>query len=321
MDINTKKIKKNAFRVTKVRGKTASRIRIPGGHITADSLIAIAEIAQNYGNGTIHITNRQGVEVPGIDFADMENVNAKLQPIIDAFQINQEAEGQGYPAAGTRNIIGCIGNRVCPYACYDTTNFVEKMEHLIYPNNLHFKVAFTGCSNDCAKVRMHDFGIIGMTEPEYDKNRCVSCEACVKACNAKSVGALSVVNHKIVRDEKKCIGCGVCVINCPTRAWTRSKEKYYRLTLFGRSGKKNPRLAEDFIKWADEESILKIVKNTYAYVEEYIDKNAPEGKEHIGYIVDRTGMEAYKKWALKEVSLSEKAEIEQALYWKGKRYD
>lgn len=321
MDINTKKIKKNAFRVTKVRGKTASRIRIPGGHITADSLITIAEIAQNYGNGTIHITNRQGVEVPGIDFADMENVNAKLQPIIDAFQINQEAEGQGYPAAGTRNIIGCIGNRVCPYACYDTTNFVEKMEHLIYPNNLHFKVAFTGCFNDCAKVRMHDFGIIGMTEPEYDKNRCVSCEACVKACNAKSVGALSVVNHKIVRDEKKCVGCGVCVINCPTRAWTRSKEKYYRLTLFGRSGKKNPRLAEDFIKWADEESILKIVKNTYAYVGEYIDKNAPEGKEHIGYIVDRTGMEAYKKWALKEVSLSEKAEIEQALYWKGKRYD
>ena len=31
MDINTKKLKKNAFRVSKVRGLTASRVRVPGG--------------------------------------------------------------------------------------------------------------------------------------------------------------------------------------------------------------------------------------------------------------------------------------------------
>ena len=30
MDINTKILKKNAFRVTKERGMTASRIRVPG---------------------------------------------------------------------------------------------------------------------------------------------------------------------------------------------------------------------------------------------------------------------------------------------------
>ena len=30
MDINTKKLKKNAFRVTKKRGYTASRVRVPG---------------------------------------------------------------------------------------------------------------------------------------------------------------------------------------------------------------------------------------------------------------------------------------------------
>ena len=38
MDLNTKKIKKNAFRVTKVRGLTASRIRVPGGHMDAELL-------------------------------------------------------------------------------------------------------------------------------------------------------------------------------------------------------------------------------------------------------------------------------------------
>ena len=52
----------------------------------------------------------------------------------------------------------------------------------------------------------------------------------------------------------------------------------------GRTGKKNPRLGEDFIIWADEESIIKIILNTYDYVKEYIDLDATGGKEHIGYI-------------------------------------
>ena len=33
LDINVKKLKKNAFRITKERGLTASRIRVPGGHL------------------------------------------------------------------------------------------------------------------------------------------------------------------------------------------------------------------------------------------------------------------------------------------------
>jgi anaerobic sulfite reductase subunit C len=70
-------------------------------------------------------------------------------------------------------------------------------------------------------------------------------------------------------------------------AWTRSKEKYYRLVLMGRTGKRNPRMAEDFVKWIDEDSIIKIILNTYDYVKQYIDLSAPGGKEHIGYIIDR----------------------------------
>lgn len=33
LDINIKKLKKNAYRVSKVRGETASRVRVPGGEI------------------------------------------------------------------------------------------------------------------------------------------------------------------------------------------------------------------------------------------------------------------------------------------------
>lgn len=298
LDINIGKLKKNAFRYSKVRGETASRIRIPGGVIDAASLGKVVEIAEKYGNGVIDITNRQGIEIPGIKLTDMDAVNKEIQGIIEALEINQKEPGMGYPSSGTRNIQACPGSRLCPFGCYDTTAFAQKMEKLVYPNDRHVKIAFTGCSNDCGKVRMADFGIIGMTEPQYDPNRCVGCEQCINFCRRRSVGALSLVNGKVVRDTAKCIGCGVCVAYCPTRAWTRSKEHYFRLVLLGRTGKRNPRLAEDFIKWCDEESILKIVKNSYAYIEEYIDPNAVEHKEHIGYIVDRTGFEEFFKYIM-----------------------
>lgn len=321
LDVNTKKLKKNAFRVSKKRGIGASRIRVPGGYLKAEILGMVQEIAEKYGNGIVHLTTRQGFEIEGIRFEDMDAINEMLQPIIEMLDINQEIPGTGYPASGTRNITACIGNNVCPFANYNTAEFAKRIEKAIFPNDLHFKVALTGCSNDCAKVRMHDFGIIGMTMPQYDAQKCVSCEACIKGCKSLSVDALHMENYKIVRNTEKCIGCGVCVTKCPTRAWTRSKKKYYKLTLMGRTGKKNPRLGKDFLIWTDEDTIIKIILNTYKFVKEYISKDAPGGKEHIGYIIDRVGFDEYKKWALEGVELLPETIINERLYWDGIHYD
>jgi anaerobic sulfite reductase subunit C len=319
-DLNTRKVMKNAYRITKNKYMTSLRVRVPGGLVDSESLSVVSKISTEYGDGRIHLTTRQGFEILGIKMEDMEEVNKLIQPVIDKMDINQAERGTGYPAAGTRNIAACVGNKACPKAQYDTTEFAKRIEKAVFPNDLHFKVALTGCPNDCIKARMNDFGIIGIALPVYDMDRCVNCGACVKKCKKVSVGALKTENNKVVRNEETCIGCGECILNCPTSAWTRSENKYYRLVIMGRTGKKNPRLAEDWLKWVDEENIIKIILNTYKYVKEYIAKDAPNGKEHIGYIIDRTGFMEFKKYALKDVKFTEITHMNDNIYWSGIKY-
>lgn len=137
LDINTKKLKKNAFRVSKQRGIGASRIRVPGGYLNAEVLGMVQEIAQTYGNGYVHLTTRQGFEIEGIRYEDMDEINEKLQPVIELLEINQTDPNTGYPASGTRNISACIGNNVCPFANYNTAELAKRIEKEVFPNDLH----------------------------------------------------------------------------------------------------------------------------------------------------------------------------------------
>lgn len=318
-DINRKKVTKNAYRITKRRNFSALRVRVPGGHITAEQIGLIAEIAARYGDGTMHITTRQGFEIPNIPFARLDEVNAALKPILSAFQVangvsisNLEA---GYPAAGMRNISACIGNRVCPFANTDTTALAEKLEGEMFPNDFHVKIAITGCPNDCIKAHMQDFGIIAICEPQYDYDACIGCEACEKACKRKVTGALKMVNGKVVRDERRCIGCGECVLACPTGAWTRNPQKFYRLLIMGRTGKRNPRLAVPFLNWVTEDVVVQVIKNTIPYIDRHILRCLP--KEHIGYIVDRTGYDVYRREVLEGIKLNPEAKIARTMQWPG----
>ncbi|MFV0379737.1 MAG: sulfite reductase subunit C [Anaerorhabdus sp.] len=318
MDINRKKVTKNAYRITKTRGKTALRIRVPGGYLEAKYFSLIQSIAQEYGDGTIHITTRQGFEIPFIDFDKMDEINKKIKPLIEALDLDVIVTDEGYPAAGTRNISACVGDKVCPFANDNTTRIAKRIEKNVFPHDFHFKIAVTGCPNDCIKAHMQDFGIICTTEPNYDVSRCISCEACVKNCKKRVTGALSVNEFNIERDTEKCIGCGECILKCPTGAWTRSEKPYYRMVIMGRTGKRNPRIAMPFMKWASEDVIVEVIKKTYEFVDRYIDRSL--AKEHIGYIIDRVGYQTFKQEVLDGISLNKEIQIAENIQWNGYHY-
>ncbi len=322
MSVNTKKVMKNAWRITKDRKLTCLRLRVPGGHLPVKFLSLVQEIAETYGSGTVHITTRQGFEVPGIPFDKMEEVNAKIAPLIEELEllhgVTVDNPASGYPAAGTRNVSACIGNKVCPNAVFDTTSLAYDVERTIYPNDPHVKIAITGCPNDCIKAHMQDIGIIGQVIPLYNASRCISCGACVKNCQKVSVGALTKENYKVKRDANRCIGCGECVLKCPTGAWTRGEQRY-RIVIMGRTGKKNPRIARTFLEWVDRNTVLKVCSNLYVYIDKYIDRSLP--KEHVGYIVDRTGFKVFKEEVLQGITLPTDAKTANYIDFGGYKYD
>ena len=307
---NTKKIVKNAFRISKVRGESAIRLRIPGGDLDARHLEAIKKLSEKFGNGTVHLSIRQGFEIPGIKLSQLDEIKRFMAEMISDIEKDSnvilESPEEGYPSAGTRNISACIGDRVCRFANCDAPLLARKIEELIYPNDYHLKVAVTACPNDCIKAHMQDIGIISGIVPDYDSERCILCEACIDNCRLRVTNALRLENYKIVRDEKYCIKCGECILKCPMGAFSRG-ESLYRIVVGGRTGKKNPRLANTFIEDASEEVVLAVCKKMYSFIHRNIDSKLP--KEHLGYIIDRVGFEAFSREVTEGIAMNSEAKV------------
>ena len=71
-------LKKGGFMRQKQKGYFSLRLAVVGGNLTAENIRTIAEVAEKYGHGYVHMTSRQGVEIPFIHFDQIEEVRAEL---------------------------------------------------------------------------------------------------------------------------------------------------------------------------------------------------------------------------------------------------
>ena len=71
-------LKKGGFMRQKQKNCFSLRLKVVGGHLDAKQLATIAEVAEKYGNGYVHLTSRQGVEIPFIKLDEIEEVKEAL---------------------------------------------------------------------------------------------------------------------------------------------------------------------------------------------------------------------------------------------------
>ena len=71
-------LKKGGFMRQKQKNNFSLRLQVVGGTLTAENLKIIAEVAEKYGDGHVHLTSRQGVEIPFIKLDDIDEVKEEL---------------------------------------------------------------------------------------------------------------------------------------------------------------------------------------------------------------------------------------------------
>lgn len=130
------------------------RIQVVGGHLESAQLSALAAISEKYGQGQVHLTTRQGVEIPGVHQRNLE-------------ALRRDLAGAGLrPAPGgnrVRGIVACPGGH-CRCGLIDPQALAKKLgEYLGSRDGLphKFKISITGCPNSCAKPQENDLGIMG----------------------------------------------------------------------------------------------------------------------------------------------------------------
>ena len=202
-------LKAGGFMKQVQKGKGSLRLAVVGGNLNATQLAKVAEVAEKYGHGYVHMTSRQGIEIPFIDVNDLAQVKEEL------------AEGgvkTGVCGPRVRTITACQGSEICPSGCIDTYTLAKELDARYFGRELphKFKFGVTGCQNNCLKTEENDVGIKGGMTVEYKEDACISCGVCVKACRE---GALSMKDGKVEIDSTKCNNCARCVKSCPADAW------------------------------------------------------------------------------------------------------
>lgn len=255
----------------------AMRLRLPGGRVSADQLSKLAEVAKKYGRGGVHLTARQGVEIPWIEFGKIEAARREL-----------DSAGLSLGACGPRFrvVTACPGSEVCKHGLVDSQSLARKIDMRFGGQLLphKFKVAVSGCPNSCSKPMENDIGFCGIVHPEFDAGKCTGCSLCAEICKERAI-AMSDGLPAIVGE--RCALCGDCIAICPNSSWKAGKIGYAAF-VGGKMGR-HPRLGEKIAEFADEGSCLEMIERS-------LDLFRREGrkKERFGNMISRIGMERFK---------------------------
>ena len=162
LDGQTSPVAFRAYRVPmgiyeqRTAGKFMVRIRIGAGLVLPHQLERIAQLSKTYGNGIVHITTRQDIQIHEVDIEDTPDV---LEGLLEAGLSSRGGGGNT-----VRNVTACPETGVCPEEEFDVAPYaIAAAEYLLQDRSSFnlprkFKLVFSGCSKDCAFASIADLG-------------------------------------------------------------------------------------------------------------------------------------------------------------------
>ncbi|WEV79584.1 nitrite reductase large subunit NirB [Janibacter cremeus] len=127
--------------------------RIPGGEVTPEGLIAIGQVAKDFGLYT-KITGGQRVDLFGARIDQLPSIWARL---VDAGFESGHAYGKSL-----RTVKSCVGSTWCRFGVQDSVGLAIDLElryrGLRSPHKI--KLGVSGCARECAEARSKDVGVI-----------------------------------------------------------------------------------------------------------------------------------------------------------------
>lgn len=278
MAVDYAALKKGGFMRQKQKNCFSLRLKVVGGHLTAKQLGAISDVADKFGNGYVHLTSRQGVEIPFIKLDDIDKVKAAL------------AAGDCEPGVcgpRVRTVTSCQGKEICPSGCIDTYALAQELSERFFAKDLphKFKFGVTGCQNNCLKAEENDIGIKGGIKVKWIADKCINCGVCESICRTRAVTS---EDGKIVLDESKCNYCGRCTKACPADAWENSEG--YILSFGGLFGNRIHKGEEIVPIIHDKTTLFRVIDAAV----EFFERNA-NGGERFRLTIERIGEEEFKR--------------------------
>ena len=150
-------------------GFRAAIVQLPLGDITSEQMRAVAQLARQYGNGTLRTTNDQNLVLPWIAEAALPALHAALAG----------AELAGPDPGSIDDVVSCPGMDYCSLAITRSMGMAERIRHHLltgpsaagddFARRLGpFTVKISGCPNSCGQHHVGDIGLTGHTVKDRD---------------------------------------------------------------------------------------------------------------------------------------------------------
>lgn len=135
------------------------RIKIPYGGLTPRQLEVLADLAEEYSDGILHVTTRQDIQLHFVHIEDTPSIFRRLAAVGIT---TREACGNS-----VRNVTGCPLAGICRDETFDVTPYARACSRFLLGHKdtqnfgRKFKIAFSGCAqHPCGLARMHDIGAV-----------------------------------------------------------------------------------------------------------------------------------------------------------------